>query len=119
MPIEPDAAQRAEIEAVAGTDADGPVVMLNLNRYRDREEYARYAMVAARVLEKVGGRIQWYAQAQSTVVGTAEETWDDVIAVWYPSRSAFLALATDTEIEAAFEHRRAGLARAAIVCCPA
>ena len=36
MAIEPDAQQFAEVAALAGGDADGPVVMLNLNRYRER-----------------------------------------------------------------------------------
>ena len=38
-PIEPDERQFAEVAALAGGDADGPVVMLNLNRYRERAEY--------------------------------------------------------------------------------
>ena len=40
MPIEPDERQFAEVAALAGGDSDGPVVMLNLNRYRERAEYA-------------------------------------------------------------------------------
>ena len=47
MAVEPDAEQFAEVAALAGGDADGPVVMLNLNRYRDREAYVRYGEVAA------------------------------------------------------------------------
>ena len=39
MPIEPTEEQLTGIGAVAGTDDDGPVVMLNLNRYRDRAAY--------------------------------------------------------------------------------
>ena len=39
MPIEPTEEQLTEIGAVAGTDDDGPVVMLNLNRYRERAAY--------------------------------------------------------------------------------
>ena len=42
MAIEPDAQQFAEVAAVAGGDSDGPVVMLNLNRYRERAAYERY-----------------------------------------------------------------------------
>ena len=36
MAVEPDEQQFADVAAVAGGEADGPVVMLNLNRYRDR-----------------------------------------------------------------------------------
>ena len=35
-PVDPTEAQ---IEAVAADERDGPVVMLNLNRYRDRDAY--------------------------------------------------------------------------------
>jgi uncharacterized protein (DUF1330 family) len=117
MPVEPDERQFAEIAALAGGDADGPVVMLNLNRYRDREAYMRYGVVAAAVLERVGGRILWHADARLTVIGDEAERYDEVIAVWYPSLAAFSALATDSEILEARSHRLDGLERAALICC--
>jgi uncharacterized protein (DUF1330 family) len=135
MAIEPDQGQLAEIATRAGGGADGPVVMLNLNRYRERaaydedppaggssdvggrEAYARYGAVAAAVLERVGGKILWYAQVQQTVIGDASDRHDEVIAVWYPSRSAFLALVADPSILAARADRAAGLERAALICC--
>jgi uncharacterized protein (DUF1330 family) len=116
MAVEPDERQIAEITALAA-DGDGPVVMLNLNRYRDREEYLRYGAVALTVLERVGGRILWQAEARQTVVG--DGSWDEVLAVWYPSVSAFLALANDPDLLAAREHRLAGLEEAALICCDA
>ena len=135
MPIEPTEDQLAELGARAGGPDDGPVVMLNLNRYRDRadypepppggedpdvsghEAYARYGIVAQERLGEVGGRILWYASASSTVIGDESDLYDEVLAVWYPSRAAFLSLATAPRILAALPHRRAGLERAAIVCC--
>jgi uncharacterized protein (DUF1330 family) len=135
MPIEPDEQQLAEITALAGTPDDGPVVMLNLNRYRERaayegeppgggspdvtgrEAYARYGEVALAVLDRLGGKVLWDAEAQTTVIGDASDRYDDVIAVWYPSRAAFVALATDPELVVALADRRAALARAAVICC--
>jgi len=135
MPIEPDQDQLAEIGARAGSDDDGPVVMLNLNRYRERaayegeppggedpdvtgrEAYARYGVVAQAMLERVGGRILWYAHSDFTVIGDESDRYDEVLAVWYPSRAAFLSLATAADILAALPHRVAGLDRAAIVVC--
>jgi uncharacterized protein (DUF1330 family) len=119
MPIEPDQQQLAEVSALAGSDADAPVVMLNLNRYRDRDAYYRYAAVATTVLERVGGRVLWHAQAQGTVIGDQADRYDEVIAVWYPSLMAFLALATDPETLAARADRAAGLERAALIRCAA
>jgi hypothetical protein len=119
MPVEPTQEQIAEIAAKAGTADDGPVIMLNLNRYLDRDEYLRYLAVASQVLDRVGGRVHWHTTARQTVVGTPEETWDEVIAIWYPSRAAFLELATAPEAVAVHHHRVAGLERAALVCCDA
>jgi len=117
MPVEPDAQQFAEVAALAGGEADGPVVMLNLNRYRDRQAYMRYGEVASAVLARVGGRILWHTETKATVIGDDSDRYDEVIAVWYPNLAAFAALATDPEILAAREHRLAGLERAALICC--
>ena len=119
MPVEPDERQLAEVSALAGSADDGPVVMLNLNRYRDRDAYYRYAAVAATVLERVGGRVLWHAQSQGTVIGDQSDLYDEVIAVWYPSHEAFIALATDPEVLAARADRAAGLERAALIRCDA
>jgi uncharacterized protein (DUF1330 family) len=135
MPIEPDSQQIAEVAALAGGDTDGPVVMLNLNRYRERarydgevpggesgdvsghEAYMRYGVVASQVLARVGGRILWHTESKRTVIGDDTDRFDEVIAVWYPSLAAFTALATDSELLAARPHRVAALERAALVCC--
>ena len=117
MSVEPGAEQFAELEALAGAEGDGPVVMLNLNRYRDRDAYLRYGVVAAGVLDRVGGRILWHSDAKLTVIG--EQRDDEVIAVWYPSLAAFKELATDPELLAAREHRLEGLEGAELICCVA
>jgi uncharacterized protein (DUF1330 family) len=135
MAIIPSEEQFTELAAVAGSDADAPQVMLNLNRYRERaayedgvpdglsadvsgrEAYLRYGLVAGRVLQRVGARILWEAESWRSVVGEDAERWDEVIAVWYPSAAAFITLATDPELLAAHAHRAAGLERAAVVCC--
>lgn len=114
-PVEPDAAQLAELTALAASAEDGPLVMLNLNRYRDRDAYGRYAAVALRVLARVGARIVWHAEALGTVIGTPEERYDEMIAVWYPSAAAFLALATDPEVAEVRAERAAGLERATLI----
>ena len=119
MAVEPDASQLREITALAGSEDDGPLVMLNLNRYRDQEAYMRYGAAALRVLEKVGGRILWHAPAHSVVVGDERDAYDEVIAVWYPSAAAFVALATDPETLAARDDRLDGLERAALIRCEA
>jgi uncharacterized protein (DUF1330 family) len=137
MPVEPDEQQFAEISQVAGTGSDDPVVMLNLNRYRERaayegevpgglpldvsghEAYLRYGVVAVATLERVGGKVLWQADVKLTAVGDESDRWDEVVAVWYPSFAAFIALATDQAILEARAHRNAGLERAALIACAA
>jgi len=119
MPIEPDLEQLQEMQAIADGPEDGPVVMLNLNKYKDRDAYARYGEVAMRVLERLGGRILWHAPVQGTTIGDETDLYDDVIAVWYPSAAAFVALATDPEIMVARLDRVDGLERAALLRCEA
>jgi uncharacterized protein (DUF1330 family) len=117
--VNPTREQIEALAATAGTEHDGPLVMLNLNRYRDREEYERYGEVALRVLERVGGEVLWQAFASLTVIGEDDERWDEVIAVRYPSVQAFLDLALDPEIGAALAHREAGLESATLIRCTA
>lgn len=137
MAIEPDARQLAEVAARARRADDGPVVMLNLNRYRDRaaydgpvpgglpadcsghEAYLRYGAVAVQVIARVGGQIAWHATSDHTTIGEGTDRYDEVIAVWYPSYAAFQALITDPELLAAAAHRAAGLDRAAVIDCAA
>ena len=119
MPVEPDEQQVDEVSRIAGSSEDGPVVMLNLNRYRDREAYYRYAAVATAVLERVGGRVLWHSRAQGTVIGDQNDVYDEVIAVWYPSLAAFISLASDPELLAVRADRADGLVRAALIRCDA
>ena len=51
------------------------------------------------------------------MIGEEADRYDDVIAVWYPSAAAFLALATDPEILEARDDRVAGLERATLLRC--
>jgi uncharacterized protein (DUF1330 family) len=115
--IEPDQGQLAQLTELVAERPDSPVVMLNLNKYRDRSEYERYGEVAVKVLARVGGEILWYSQAVQTVIGDDHDQYDEVIAVRYPSAAAFVAFANDPEIAAALVHRAAALERAALICC--
>ena len=114
-PVEPSGETLAELERIAGSPEDGPCLMLNLHRYREREAYYRYGAVAARVLERVGGRVAWYAQAEGLVIGDAGDAYDEAIAAWYPSLAAFLELARDPEIQTVRADREAGLERATLI----
>ena len=84
--------------AIAGSSDDGPVLMLNLNRYveeanfPDGELYREYMTVLAQLLIEVGGRILWRTKVRGTVVGT--QNIHEALGIWYPSHQAFLDLMT-------------------------
>ena len=122
----------ARLGAVAGTDDDAPVVMLNLNRYRDlasygddrdqeglsgRAAYLRYGIVAKAAIEAGGGKILWATDAGAPVIGCDHDAYDEVVAVWYPSHAAFLALTDHPGYVEALEHRDAAIDQAALIPC--
>lgn len=121
-----------QLDAFASHGGLGPVVMLNLNRYRERaayppgtpdadvsgrEAYARYGAVALEHLDHVGARPLFATEAQQVVVGCDHDAYDEVIAVWYPSRTAFLEMIADPAYRAALVHRDAGLDHASLIAC--
>ena len=91
----------AEIEVVtqrAQGTADGPVFMLNLNKYRaearfpDGELYTDYMSILDALLMQVGGTILWRTTVLGHVVGSQDI--DEAVGIWYPSHQAFLDLMT-------------------------
>ena len=116
--------------AARGAEDTSPVVMLNLNRYRDRaqypdgtpdadvsgrEAYLRYGVVAYAAIKSVGGEILWATDAAETIIGCDHDVYDEVVAVWYPSRAAFLGLAAFPGYMEAHAHRDAAIAQAALI----
>jgi uncharacterized protein (DUF1330 family) len=97
MSVDPVA---ADIQRLMAEDPGGPVVMLNLLRYKPdggRERYAEYGAAAAPFLEKVGGRLLYAGDASLKLVGPDAHRWDTVLIVEYPSRQAFLDMVGDPD----------------------
>jgi uncharacterized protein (DUF1330 family) len=130
--VEPSEAQLA---AIAAHRSDGPILALNLNRYRERaayppgtpdadvsgrEAYMRYGGVALQAIHHVGGKVLWMTEPCAIAIGCEHEAYHEVVAVWYPSRTAFLALPTYPGYQEAFEcHRRAAIEHATVLLCDA
>lgn len=115
---------------------DGPVVMLNLLKFREtaaypagsdaadcsgREAYSRYqhaftvtvgAISQAEIL--YDGPVE---QVFIGMAGTPETDWDKVLIVRYPSAKHFLAMMADAGYRDALVHRYAGLARTVLLQC--
>jgi uncharacterized protein (DUF1330 family) len=103
---------------------DGPIVMVNLLKYRDkacypdgsdselsgRDAYTRYAVEVLKLITALGGRVLYTGDVRSLVIGEVGELWDEVALAEYPSRAAFLQMAMSPECQAIGVHRQAGLA---------
>jgi uncharacterized protein (DUF1330 family) len=122
--------EREALLALAELPDDEPVIMLNMLRFREhaaypegstaapcsgREAYTRYGAVAAEHVRAVGGHPVWMGLPQLTLIGPSDETWDQVLLVQYPSRKAFLTMASNPAYLACAEHRTAALADSRLV----
>ena len=110
-----------EIQAIAESGADRPVLMLNLNRYKPEvnyplgESYRSYMAVLEELLPKVGGRILWRTPVLGQPVG--EQALDEILAAWYPSHQAFLDLPRAPGADENFRLRRECVEHAVIHRC--
>ena len=126
----------SQISRMAQSGPQGPMVMVNLLKYRaeaayepDRSEakekltgrdaYQRYGMVALQHVMKRGGSVVWGGPQKFVMIGDDANDWDEVVCVRYPSRDAFLDMTQDPDYLAAHYHREAGLERTALLCCGA
>ena len=98
-----------------------PVVMLNLLAFKERadggsegmsgeESYQRYAAKMIEFVESKGGRFIWSGRVDSMVIGESDVDFDVVALVEYPSRKAFLEIASSADVAEIGKDRTGGLA---------
>ena len=109
--------------AAMGTGGDGPIVMVNLLKfraralYRDgrasdlsgRDAYMLYGRAVAPLVGKHGGAVLYAGDVSFLMLGRVEPLWDEVALAWYPSRKALLEMSMSAEWMAIAVHRDAGL----------
>lgn len=111
---------REQLESLLDGPDDGPVVMLNLLRFKEQatapdegvsgeEAYHRYGTPMRALVERHGGRFLWMGRVQAQVIGQRAEGFHLAALVEYPSRRAFVAIATSPEVAEIGVHRAAGL----------
>ena len=78
-------------------DPGGPVVMLNLLRYKDggREQYEEYARRIRPFLDDLGAEIIYVGDLSTVLVAPSDHDWDAILLVRYPSRQAFSSMVAD------------------------
>ena len=99
---------------------DGPVVMLNLLKFREHggaADYGKYGAAAVEMVEARGGKVLWSGRADQVLIGDPDDDWDAVALVQYPSRKEFIEMVSTPEYEQAHEHRESGLVRTVLVAC--
>lgn len=105
----------------------GPVVMLNLMRFRKIADYSdaphlaptatvsgeaaykQYMDHTLPFLTKSGGKVLFYGSGGTYLVGPSDERWDAVMLVRQASLASFLAFASDQSYLLGIGHRTAAL----------
>jgi uncharacterized protein (DUF1330 family) len=99
----------ADLKRYLEEDPGGPVVMLNLLRFRPeggRESYAKYAAALRDTyLDKYGAEVLYAGNGSTALVAEDGQAWDAVLIVRYPSRTAFSQMVADPEYQQ-FTHFR-------------
>ena len=107
-------------------DHDGPIVMINLLKFKDRAAYAEsdpehgddisgaeaYARYGAEVGKlgadpEIGIKMVYFAKAFGFLIGDGD--WDAVALARYPSRAHMARMMRDPRYQQAHRHRVAGL----------
>lgn len=111
------------MRAFLAKDIEGPVSMLNLLKFKEKAEYAdgratdlsgaeAYALYGQDMIRWVtsqGGRMLFSGPAHHLVLGEADELWDQVAIIEYPSKEAFARIVSAPQVAEWGVHRAAGL----------
>lgn len=109
-----------QIEALLADQDEGPVVMINLLRFKPRadasegdisgeEAYRRYARDMIAFVQSKGARLIWSGRVTRQIIGSGGEDFESAALVEYPSRKVFVEIAMDPYVAGIGEHRAAGL----------
>lgn len=110
-----------QIEALMSGPDDTPVVMVNLLSFKKdadggnegmtgQASYELYAEKMKAFVESKGGRFIWSGRVDSMVIGDSEVAFQAVALVEYPSRKAFLEIASSAHVAEIGQDRKQGLA---------
>ena len=99
-----------KLREIADGPTGGPIVMLNLLRFKGSEgraSYMRYIELVGPMMEKAGARLVYGGEADLTVIGP--EQWDMVILGEYPSRRVLMDLLASADYQAIAHYRQDAL----------
>jgi uncharacterized protein (DUF1330 family) len=90
----------ADLKRYLAEDPGGPVVMLNLLRYKadgGRERYLEYVEHFRRTAAPHGAEVLYVGDGSTALVAEPGQSWDAVLLVRYPSRQSFSDMVRDPE----------------------
>jgi uncharacterized protein (DUF1330 family) len=104
-------------------EENGPMVMVNLLKFKDKAEYPDgsnadwtgkqaylvYGAAVQKCLELVGGHAVFSGDVTGLILGEVEELWDMVALAYYPSPQAMMQMVALPEYQGIEVHRFAGL----------
>ena len=114
------------IKGLKEVDHQGPVVMVNLMRFRAQsldgdgsgwDAYLRYSALTVPMIKARGGTLLWTGDAKAVALGIeAGNTWDYLALVYYPDVAAFIDMMTSADYETRCDpHRTNGCAEHVII----
>jgi len=109
-----------QIEELLKGPAEGPVVMVNLLRFKKEADapdegltgeqaYGRYGAQMVQWVTSQGARLIWSGRVDSMVIGDTDEYFHAIALMEYPSRAEFLRIIGDPRVAEYSVHRTAGL----------
>lgn len=98
-----------QLQAFMALDDAGPIVMLNLLKFKPggQAAYMKYGAAVQPLLQKVGAKSLFAGRAAFCFIGDA--VWDMVLLVQYPNKQAFLEMINSAEYQAVHHFREEGL----------
>ena len=113
MPVDPTG---ADLKRFLAEDQGGPVVMLNLLRFKPdgRARYEEYAERIRPFLDQLGARVLYFGDCSTTLVAPEAHRWDAVLVVEYPSRRAFSEMVANPDYQQITALRTAALDEAVL-----
>ena len=115
------------IRGLEDMEHQGPIVMVNLMRFRDRsldgdgsgwDAYLRYSALTVPMIKARGGTLLWTGDAKAVALGRPDgNQWDYPALVHYPRAADFIDMMTSGDYENLCDpHRRNGCAEHVIIC---
>ena len=109
-----------QIQELLEGPAEGPVVMVNLLRFKKEADapdegltgeqaYGRYGAQMVQWVTSQGARLIWSGRVDSMVIGDTDEYFHAIALMEYPSRAEFLRIIGDPRVAEYSVHRTAGL----------